>query len=120
MTSSISILTKRREFLACAASGRKFVRPTLVMQTRKRAPEDEPYAAKEAVRIGFTCTKTLGGAVIRNRVKRRLRAAAAKVLPEQAKPGQDYVLIGRLDWRCAALMRKSSLTDMAMAVARLG
>lgn len=46
-------------------------------------------------RVGYTCSKKVGNAVARNRAKRRLRAVAAKVLPESGRPGWDYVLIGR-------------------------
>lgn len=46
-------------------------------------------------RIGITVTKKIGGAVIRNRMKRRFRALAADLLPEGALPGADHVLIGR-------------------------
>jgi ribonuclease P protein component len=47
------------------------------------------------IRVGFTATRKLGGAVIRNRAKRRLRAAAADVLAKRGRPGVDYVLIAR-------------------------
>ena len=48
------------------------------------------------VRVGYTVTKkTDKSAVKRNRIKRRLRAAAADVLPFEAEAGYDYVLIGR-------------------------
>ena len=47
------------------------------------------------VRVGFTCSKKVGNAVARNRAKRRLREVARKMLPEQGRPGWDYVLIGR-------------------------
>jgi ribonuclease P protein component len=46
-------------------------------------------------RIGFTCSRKVGNAVARNRARRRLRAAARAVLPALARPGWDYVLIGR-------------------------
>lgn len=49
----------------------------------------------DAARIGFTVTKKLGNAVTRNRIKRRLRAAASQALPGLAHDGHDYVLIGR-------------------------
>ena len=47
------------------------------------------------VRVGFTASKKVGGAVLRNRAKRRLRALAREVLPGQGRPGWDYVLVAR-------------------------
>ncbi len=48
-----------------------------------------------AIRIGYTVTKKIGGAVIRNRMKRRFRALARAILPEQGVPGADHIIIGR-------------------------
>jgi ribonuclease P protein component len=48
-----------------------------------------------AMRIGYTVTKKIGNAVIRNRMKRRLRALAAELLPFRGMAGADHVLIGR-------------------------
>ena len=48
-------------------------------------------------RAGFTVTKKIGNAVVRNRLKRRLRAVARAVLPDRAVPHADHVLIGRTD-----------------------
>ena len=45
--------------------------------------------------MGFTATKRIGGAVERNRAKRRMREAARAVLPEFGRPGFDYVIIAR-------------------------
>ncbi|MFZ2467247.1 MAG: ribonuclease P protein component [Parvibaculum sedimenti] len=83
----IARLRKRRDFLA-AAGGRKWAAMSLVLQARERADEDEP-------RVGFTVTKKVGGAVVRNRARRRLKAAASEILPLAAKQGYDYVLVGR-------------------------
>lgn len=48
-----------------------------------------------AIRVGFTVSRKVGNAVIRNRVRRRLREAARQVIPGQARPDLDYVLVGR-------------------------
>ena len=60
-----------------------------VLQVRDRA-DDDPSR-----RIGFTVTKKIGNAVVRNRMKRRLRALARELLPMQGIAGSDHVLIGR-------------------------
>ena len=48
-----------------------------------------------AKRVGFTVTKKIGGSVVRNRMKRRLRAIARELVPAKGMPGSDHVLIGR-------------------------
>lgn len=47
------------------------------------------------MRVGFTVTKKIGGAVVRNRMKRRLRALARELVPAKGIPGADHVMIGR-------------------------
>jgi ribonuclease P protein component len=81
-------LKKRPDFLR-AAKGIRRVTPSLTLET---CPTPEPG---EGVRVGFTATRKLGGAVERNRAKRRLRAAAAAVLPLSGRAGNDYVLVAR-------------------------
>ncbi len=48
-----------------------------------------------AIGVGFTATKRIGTAVVRNRARRRLREAARMVMPEVGRPGFDYVLVAR-------------------------
>ena len=88
MASPLARLQRRSEFLAVAAAGRKAVAPGLVLQARDRADEGAP-------RLGFTATRKLGGAVQRNRARRRLKEAARLAAPRLARPGHDYVLIAR-------------------------
>ena len=81
-------LTRRAEFLRVAKSGRKAAVHGLVLQA---LPRDDAAPA----RLGFTVTKKVGNAVVRNRTRRRLREAARLLLREQLVQGMDLVLIGR-------------------------
>ena len=67
-----------------------------------------------ALRVGFTASKKVGGAVIRNRAKRRLRAAAAAVLPLSGIAGTDYVLVARRDTEGRPF--ETLLSDLASAL----
>ena len=84
----VSRLKKRADFLRLARS-RKWAATGLVLQM---APTPEP---NDEARAGFTVTKKVGNAVVRNRARRRLREAARAVLPLYASAGHDYVLIAR-------------------------
>lgn len=63
--------------------------PGFVLLVRPRGDDDA------AMGIGYTVTRKIGGAVVRNRMKRRLRALARESLPVHGVPGADHVLIGR-------------------------
>jgi ribonuclease P protein component len=89
---AIGRLKTREEFLH-VRDGTRFAAPTLVLQALARADAGE--AESEAARFGFTATKRLGGAVQRNRARRRLKEAVRLVGPDHATAGYDYVLIAR-------------------------
>lgn len=93
MGAALGRLKRRPEFLSVAAAGRKWATPGMIVQHRRRRPESAVPA--DSVRYGLTASKRVGNAVARNRARRRLRALATDVLPEQGQPGFDYVLIAR-------------------------
>ena len=85
---SLTQIKTRADFLKIQSGGRKWVSHGLIVQT---APNKD-----DIKRIGYTVSKRVDkSAVKRNRIKRRLRAVAADVLPQGAKNGQDYILVGR-------------------------
>lgn len=83
-------LQKRAEFLF-VAQGISAARGAVVVQARAR----EDRALHEAG-VGFTATKKVGGAVVRNRAKRRMREAARALLPLHGRGGCDYVFVARM------------------------
>lgn len=85
-------IKKRSDFVAAASKGNKVVASTLVLQGYPASGEP---AAILPIRIGFTVTKKVGNAVVRNRIRRRLKAAATELLPQNGLSGWDYVVIGR-------------------------
>jgi ribonuclease P protein component len=83
----LKTISRRADFLA-ANKGRRRVTPGFILLTHERAGEAEP-------RVGFTVTKKIGNAVVRNRMKRRFRALAREVIAPVAQNNRDYILIGR-------------------------
>jgi ribonuclease P protein component len=81
-------IAKRKDFLA-ANAGKRAATPGFVLLVRDRADADA------SMRVGFTVTKKIGGAVVRNRMKRRFRALAREILPVEGVTGADHVMIGR-------------------------
>jgi ribonuclease P protein component len=84
----LSSLTRRADFLA-ANRGRRVPMPGFVLLVRPRGDGDP------GIRLGITVTKKIGGAVVRNRMKRRFRSLARDLLPLNGIAGADHVLIGR-------------------------
>jgi ribonuclease P protein component len=88
--------------------------PGFVLLVRPREDGDS------TMRVGFTVTKKMGNAVVRNRMKRRFRALARETLPEYGVPGADHVLIGRAggierDYASLAAELKRALKKVAAA-----
>ena len=88
----VQTLRQRREFLRIRG-GSRWSSAAFVIETRRRPNEDAQTPDKP--RIGYTVTKRIGNAVVRNRIKRRFRAAAASLRCGELRPGYDYVLIAR-------------------------
>jgi len=89
MPVALERLKTRSQFLAVAATRRKWASAGLVLQVRKRDDADA------RIGIGFTATKKIGNAVVRNRARRRLKEAARAVLAVHGAPGHDYVAVAR-------------------------
>ena len=107
----IERLTSRPQFLA-AAKGVSEARGAVVVQRLDRRD------GVDTVRLGFTATRKVGNAVIRNRAKRRLREAARAATPLLAVPCSDYVFIARMGtvdrpWDRLLDDVKSALTRLA-------
>ena len=84
-------LKNRADFLR-AARGIRRVQGGVTLETCATPAE---AAKPETLRVGFTASRKIGNAVTRNRAKRRLRAAAAELLPLLGRAGHDYVLVAR-------------------------
>lgn len=88
---NIERLQKRTDFVNLTQSGRKYVATSFLLQSLAQP-------LNTTTRLGFTATKKLGGAVMRNRAKRRLRAVSDKLLrlnPNASGPVMDLVLVAR-------------------------
>ena len=83
------------EFSRVRREGRTLAHPLLVLAL---APNDQPYS-----RFGFAVGRRLGGAVERNRLKRRLiEAVRMRIARDEVAAGWDMVLIARVSLRAAS------------------
>jgi ribonuclease P protein component len=86
----IERIKRRADFLRAQKFRRQYA-PGLTLESCA-SPDD---AGSSGCRVGFTASRKVGSAVMRNRAKRRLRAAAAETLPLLGRKGHDYVLIAK-------------------------
>ncbi len=106
---------RRRADFQRAARGRRTNAESFALQSRARADAESGEAGP---RVGFTVTRKIGGAVERNRIRRRLKAALAAASAIAPNADSDYVLVARrpaLTRRFAALV-----ADMERAFAQIG
>ncbi len=111
----VLILKKRKDFVR-AAKGFKTVTPSLILQAAQSL--SAPYRNIEGDKcfLGYTATKKIGKAHLRNRSKRRLRAAARDIFSKYGLPQTDYVLVAR--YSTVEVAFKSLRNDMKFALKR--
>ncbi len=86
----LKTIKSRADFLRAQKHGKRWVSKSVIVQS---VPNDD-----DTQRIGYTVSKKVNKrAVVRNRIKRRLRALACDILPSHAAAGYDYVFIGRAE-----------------------
>lgn len=117
-------LRQRRDYLKVAAARRSVATAGLVLQGRPNGPgttgEEAPVSdetPRAGIRFGLTASRRVGGAVQRNRAKRRLREALKLVLPEEGTAGWDYVVIARQE--TVSRPFEHLLSDLRFALRRI-
>jgi ribonuclease P protein component len=92
-TPEITRLKHRADFQR-AARGRRVRLEAFALQANRRV-EAGGTGDRTGPRLGFTVTKKLGGAVLRNRIRRRLKEAVRLSLDLETLPDHDYVLMAQ-------------------------
>lgn len=124
-TPDLYTLKNRTEYLGVAATGFKKPMPGLVLQGKpaETAKTTGTTGTKgdNKIWVGITATKRTGGAVERNRIKRRLRQVIKEVLPSHGRAGYQYVVIGRKNTlkRPYDLLREDLKTALAVLHKRI-
>jgi len=111
----VTRLKRRADFVAVAATRRRWVTPAFVLQAGPRP--GSAGAGDDEIGVGFTASRRVGKAVARNRARRRLVEAARAVLPGPARPGYNYVIVARPAVLTCPFQRL--LSDLRTAFARI-
>ncbi len=108
----VRVIKKRKDFIKVAQSGQKVIQSSLILQAafNFKCPNN-------TYEVGYTATKKLGKAHIRNRTKRRLRALAQEFFPHNYISQTQYVLIGR--YNTATCPFEQLRTDMQYALKKI-
>ena len=114
-TIKINTLRKRSDYILISHGSRVYTKG-LIIQAKQRSGGE--YINEKLIRVGITCSKKIGNAVKRNRAKRRLRELSRLILPQYAKQGWDYVLLGKAEETCYRPF-KSLVKDLESAIEKI-
>ena len=103
-------LRRTGEFKKVYSRGRSYVHPSMVLYVLKTNGTD--------LRIGFSVSKKLGGAVVRNRIKRRLREASRTLIGELVGSA-DLVIVARSGAKSASVKEMLAVMIELSARAKL-
>lgn len=105
-------LKQRKQFLAAAEHGRRFRSSAFYAQVRDAAAEE----GQDGLRLGLTASRKVGNAVKRNRIRRRLRAAAEIALASDSSRPCDVVIVARPETLTAKF--DTLIADLSVTIAR--
>ena len=110
-------LTQRKEFLAAAEHGRRFRSSAFTVQVLDTQPRDTvDEGGHDGLRLGLTASRKVGNAVKRNRIRRRLRVAAAQALAAQTDRRCDVVIVARPETLTAGF--RMLVSELSVAIDR--
>lgn len=112
----VARLKRRADFLR-AAKGERFHARAFTLQATVLTEAAEPAQTAAPARFGITVTKRIGGAVQRNRIKRRLREALRLSPDLSACPGRDYVIVAKAEALTADF--QALRADLANAIRKI-
>lgn len=122
MTLRILTIKKSSEFKKISKTNKKFHAKTILLLSFPTSScyfynQEQGKNAEKFCRVGYTVSKTVGNAVVRNLAKRRLREAVLKLFPQYAKLHNDYVIIAKREIAQADF--KIILSDLKFCLKRI-